>query len=133
MSWTTGLVDELVVGPTGWPPVAIEGEGDDVEARPGTAELTLVGGILGDSDGVKPRPEVIELALVPVSGKHTMQCKQLNTLPLEVTTKDTVRWALTAVFTIHMTGFNLLGGGWGGEASPPNTQASPPKVFPIAI
>ena len=68
----------------------------------GTTGLPL-GGILGDWDDVEPGAVVIELTLVPARGKHAMQCKQLNSLPLEVTTKHTVRWVLTAVLTIHMS------------------------------
>ena len=64
---------------------------------------TSLGGILGDWDDVDTGPVVVELALVPARGKWAMQCKQLNALPLKVTTKHTVKWVLTAVLTIHMS------------------------------
>ena len=64
---------------------------------------TLLRGALSDWDDVKLGAVMVEFALVSARGKHTMQCKQLNTLPLEVTTTHMVRWALTAVLTIHMS------------------------------
>ena len=63
-----------------------------------------LGGILGDWDGVELRPDVVELALMPASGKWTIQnANTAQNTTTEVTAKRMVRWVLTALLTVHMS------------------------------